>query len=235
MMLRAVIVLLCLVAMAGCSASIQGPVGSHGRSPEVSDALANSARAFVTVAERMEPVIERECLGRTRGVNCDFQLFVDDRPGVPANAFYSRNDAGRPIIVFTVPLIALAQNVHQLAFVLGHEAAHHISDHLTRQAANTTRGAQVFGGIAAALGGDVAAIQTASRLGATVGARSYSKEFELEADALGTVLTAQAGFDPILGAEFFNRIPDPGDRFLGTHPPNAERIAIVRQTAAGLR
>ncbi|HAB36898.1 MAG TPA: peptidase M48, partial [Rhodobacteraceae bacterium] len=33
---------------------------------------------------------------------------------------------------------------------------------------------------------------------------------------------------------FFNRIPDPGNRFLGTHPPNSQRIATVERTAAGL-
>jgi len=56
----------------------------------------------------------------------------------------------------------------------------------------------------------------------------------LEADRLGTVITARAGFNPVRGAEFFNRIPDPGNRFLGTHPPNAARMEIVRRTAAGL-
>jgi Zn-dependent protease with chaperone function len=38
----------------------------------------------------------------------------------------------------------------------------------------------------------------------------------------------------VRGAEYFNRVPDPGNRFLGTHPPNADRIRVVRQTAAGL-
>ncbi|MDP5361691.1 MAG: M48 family metalloprotease, partial [Paracoccaceae bacterium] len=74
----------------------------------------------------------------------------------------------------------------------------------------------------------------AQRLGASVGARTYSKEFELEADALGSRIAAAAGFDPLRGAEFFFRIPDPGDRFLGTHPPNAERLRTVRQVAASL-
>ena len=67
-----------------------------------------------------------------------------------------------------------------------------------------------------------------------VGARSYSKNFELEADALGTIITARAGYDPLRGAEFFARIPDPGDKFLGTHPPNASGLDTVRRTAAGL-
>ncbi|MGB0799102.1 MAG: peptidase M48, partial [Planktomarina sp.] len=30
------------------------------------------------------------------------------------------------------------------------------------------------------------------------------------------------------GAAYFTRIPDPGNRFLGTHPPNGARITTVR-------
>ncbi|MFT5342626.1 MAG: putative Zn-dependent protease, partial [Paracoccaceae bacterium] len=58
--------------------------------------------------------------------------------------------------------------------------------------------------------------------------------FELEADQLGTVITYYAGYNPLVGAQFFAHIPDPGDRFLGTHPPNAARLATVRRTSAQL-
>ena len=60
------------------------------------------------------------------------------------------------------------------------------------------------------------------------------KDFELEADALGTVITRKAGYKPVRGAEFFTQIADPGDRFLGTHPPNAKRIETVRRVDAQL-
>jgi predicted Zn-dependent protease len=36
------------------------------------------------------------------------------------------------------------------------------------------------------------------------------------------------------GAEYFNRLPDPKNAFLSTHPSNKARIQIVRQTAAEL-
>ncbi|MDZ4136092.1 MAG: M48 family metalloprotease, partial [Paracoccaceae bacterium] len=68
-----------------------------------------------------------------------------------------------------------------------------------------------------------------------VGARRYSKGFELEADALGAEIALRAGLDPVRGAQFFARIPDPGDAFLGTHPPNADRMATVRAAVAHLR
>ena len=78
------------------------------------------------------------------------------------------------------------------------------------------------------------AINSAQQIGATVGARTYSKNFELEADALGTRIAHSAGFDPLRGAQFFFRIPDPGDRFLGTHPANGDRLKTVQRVAAGL-
>jgi predicted Zn-dependent protease len=100
---------------------------------------------------------------------------------------------------------------------------------------NALMGAAVFGQIASAeAGATVDSIRQAQMIGAEVGARSYSKEFELEADRLGTLVAIQAGFDPVRGAEFFLRLPDPGDRFMGTHPSNAERISAVHAAAAGL-
>jgi predicted Zn-dependent protease len=88
--------------------------------------------------------------------------------------------------------------------------------------------------LAQAAGADAAAVESAQRMGATMGARGYSREFELEADALGAEIAWRAGYDPVLGAGFFDRLPDPGDRFLGSHPPNAQRKAQVRAVVAQL-
>lgn len=193
-----------------------------------------TAREFVQVVNRLEPVAERECRNRAPRLNCDFLIVVDDRPGVPANAFQTVDDTGRPIIAFTLALIADARNADEIAFVMAHEAAHHIENHLDQQRRNATLGAAVFGQLAGVYGANTESLRTAQELGAAVGARSYSKEFELEADRLGTIIATRAGYDPVRGAEFFFRVPDPGDRFLGSHPPNAERVAMVRRTAAGL-
>jgi predicted Zn-dependent protease len=215
------------------------PMGAPVQQAPVQTGQANltasqSARSFVRVVQTVEPVAERECRARTSGRNCDFNIVVDDRPGQPANAYQTEDTQGRPVIAFTLALIADAQNEDELAFVMGHEAAHHIAGHIARQQQNAMAGAVVFAGLATLSGGDASAVETAQRLGAQVGARTYSKDFELEADALGTVITARAGYNPVRGAEFFTRIPDPGDRFLGTHPPNSARIDTVRRTVAGL-
>lgn len=235
--------LLCLLILAGCTiaqpqrARITIPVPSQSALPLIGPALDQraTARSFVAVVQAVEPVAEAQCRARNPNVNCDFRIVVDDRPGMPPNAFQTLDDAGRPIIAFTLALIGQLRNPDELAFVMSHEASHHIMGHLARQRLNATLGAQVFGNLAGTIsGGDLQQVRAAQELGAAVGARTYSKDFELEADALGTEITAAAGYNPLRGAEFFFRIPDPGNRFLGTHPPNADRVAIVQQTAARL-
>lgn len=224
-------------SLAGCVATT-APPPSQPRPQPVTPSVAPAfpdremARSFVQVMQRVEPVAEAECRARAPRSNCDFKIVVDDRRNQPPNAFQTLDAQGRPVIVFTQSLIALARNADELAFVMGHEAAHHVAGHLQRQRDAATAGAVIFAGLATLTGADATAVRSATELGAAVGARSYSKEFELEADRLGTIIAKRSGFDPVRGAEFFNRIPDPGDRFLGTHPPNADRVRVVRETAA---
>lgn len=193
-----------------------------------------AAENFVAVVMQVEPVAERYCRQLRRVANCDFQIVIDDRPGQPPNAFQTLDASGRPILAFTVPLIRDARNRDELAFVLGHEAAHHIAGHLPRQQSTAMAGAVLAGILAQVSGAGEQAIAAAQDIGATVGARQYSKDFELEADGLGAEITYVAGFDPRLGAAFFDRLPDPGDQFLGTHPANADRKRVVAETVARL-
>ncbi len=194
-----------------------------------------AARNFVAVVAAVEPVAERECRARAPQLDCDFRIVIDDRPGLPPNAFQTIDDSGRPVVGFTLALIAEARNQDELAFVLGHEAAHHIAGHIPRSRQSALAGALILGTLASLSGADTGGIDTAQNLGATVGARRFSKEFELEADRLGTVVAFRAGFDPARGAAFFDRTPDPGNQFLGTHPPNADRRAAVLDTLRTLR
>ena len=236
MILRTLSALVAAVTLSACDVTPVVPLPAPTQAVDSGPVLsaAATARSFAQVVRTVEPVAERECRTRTTGLNCDFNIVVDDRPGQPANAFQTLDKQGRPVVAFTLALIADARNEDELAFVLGHETAHHIAGHIGRQQQNAVAGAVIFAGLATLSGGDTTAVETAQRLGAQVGARTYSKNFELEADALGTIITARAGYQPLRGAQFFARIPDPGDRFLGTHPPNASRLEVVRKTAAGL-
>ena len=244
--MRAFPILLTCLALAGCvvpQADLPPPerIGKAGAGElrdvvpqgEARVSARRAVRNFIAAVEAVEPVAEAVCRERAPQLNCDFRIVVDDAVNAPPNAFQTLDAEGRPIIAFTVPLIAETRNRDELAFILAHEAAHHIEGHLFEQRRNAALGATILGGLAS-LGSDAQTVQIAQEVGATLGARRYSKDFELEADRLGTIIAARAGFNPLRGAEFFFRIPDPGDRFLGTHPANADRLRVVQETAAQL-
>ena len=228
------LLLLLVLAVSGCEVSVppfpgQGTdVKAKQQGQGLTGSQANAA--FAAVVQSVEPVAERECHNRTRGLNCDFLIRIDPNPKAPANAYQSLTRSGRPVITFTRGMLADLSNRDELAFVMSHEAAHHIRGHLMRQQQNAISGAIIFAGLATAAGASVSDIAEAQDLGAMVGARSYSKDFELEADELGTIITHKAGYRPSVGVKFFARLPDPGETFLGSHPSNYDRVRVVQAT-----
>lgn len=237
--MRLPLIAILMLTLAGCVPTAPAGTGAAPVQDAAQDAAQvaarQAARTFLQVIAVVEPVAEDIC--RSRGVvrNCDFRIVVDDRPGQPANAFQTVDSRGRPVIGFTLALIADARNADELAFVLGHEAAHHVAGHIPRRKDQAMAGALAAGRLAQANGLSPDEVRAAQSIGAEVAARSYSREFELEADALGAEIAWLAGFDPVLGAGFFDRLPDPGDRFLGTHPTNAQRKAQIAATIRRLQ
>ena len=226
--------LMMVALLAGCVSTVRDPSPQALAAAGPTLAPEEATRLFSDVVRRVEPVAEAECKRLQPALNCDFRIVVETDPREPPNAFQSLERSGRPRITFTASLIAEARNADELAFILGHEAAHHIEAHIPKAQRTAALGAVLLGGIVASRGGSQEAIDQAAQLGAGLGARTFSKEMELEADVLGTRIADRAGYDPVRGALYFARIPDPGDQFLGTHPPNAERQQAVARTAAGL-
>ena len=119
------------------------------------------------------------------------------------------------------------QSDDEIAFVLSHEASHHIAGHIPRQQQQQALGALVLGGLVAAAGhayGSPAsddAIRQAMDVGAYVGARAYSQSYELEADTLGAYIAARAGYSPERGADIFGRpaLANPGGPPILASPP----------------
>lgn len=226
--MRALILLVSALTLGACVAPT--PVAA----PPVTarDVPVSVARA-IEVTARMEPVVESICRRQTPRQNCDFLFLVDREPDGGVNAYQTVHpDTGRPVVIFTVGLIRSVRNADELAFVIGHEAAHHIAQHINQQEAAARAGSQIFGASAQEQGASQEQILAAAQQGALVGLRQFSQAAELEADSLGTQITCRAGFDPIIGARFFSQLPDPDASILATHPPNAARVEIVRETAA---
>ncbi|WP_375260918.1 M48 family metallopeptidase [Palleronia sp.] len=196
-------------------------------------AIPPEALPLVEVVNRVMPVAVSACRSRGTRQRCDFLVALDDSRDVEPNAFQTLSPDGRPVIGFTLPLVQQTRNEDELAFILAHEAAHHIAGHIARGQNSARIGADLIGGLVAASGGGEVAIREAQGLGAFLGARRYAQDFELEADSLGALIAQRAGYDPQRGVMFFQNAPDPGSTFLGTHPPNAARIEVVRRTIAG--
>jgi predicted Zn-dependent protease len=233
--MRLALPLALVLALGGCVATYPTlPDAPAAQIAPIQPARA-AAENFLTVVSRVEPVAERYCRSRGIARNCDFRIVIDDRPGQPPNAFQTLDKLNRPVIGFTLALIADARNPDELAFVLGHEAAHHIEGHIPKRQDQALSGALLAGVLAQASGLSPDEVTKAQNLGAEVAARSYSKDFELQADALGAEIALVAGYDPVLGTGFFDRLPDPGDKFLGSHPPNAARKAQVAATVRRLQ
>ena len=185
---------------------------------------------FRAVVQRVEPVAEQVCREARANLNCDFLILVDERPNLQPNAYQTYQHDGRPVIIFTASLLRAMKNRDEVAFALSHEAAHHIEEHISQMQSSAIAGTLIGAIFGAAAGLDESGLDAASDIGGTIGARSYSKEHELEADALGARIAERAGYDALRGVLYFQDAADPGDRFLGTHPPNADRIRIVRRS-----
>ncbi|OYW53243.1 MAG: peptidase M48 [Rhodobacterales bacterium 12-65-15] len=222
------------LALGGCVATVPSPEVALTAETADQAAARTAALTFIEVITTVEPVAEAVCRSRGIARNCDFLIVVDDRPGQPPNAFQTLDRRGRPVIGFTLALIADARNADELAFVLGHEAAHHIAGHIPRRREEALSAALLAGLVARGSGLSPEEVKAAQELGAEVATLTYTREYELEADALGAEIALIAGFDPIRGTGFFDRLPDPGNRFLTSHPPNSQRKALVIATTRQL-
>lgn len=120
--------------------------------------------------------------------------------------------------------------------VLAHEAAHVSRRHGMRMLAQTT----LLGGISSVAFGDFSGLLATAP--AMLGHLGYSRDFEREADGDAIALLQANGISPAVMATLFERLQahqkDDGAPdlpiALGSHPPDAERIARFRD-AAGLR
>jgi predicted Zn-dependent protease len=143
-------------------------------------------------------------------------------------------------------LIAITQTRDELASVLAHEMTHINQRHIARGFANSQRmtilgaAAMILGVLAASRSrngaGDAAgALITGGQAGAIQGQLNFSRDMEREADRIGTLVMAGAGFQPSGMASMFERLQGSsrlndsgGFPYLRSHPLTTERIGEAR-------
>ena len=157
-----------------------------------------------------------------------FHVLADPRT---VNAFAL---PGGPIFI-TEGLLRRLRSEDELAGVLGHEIGHVIGRHSSEQLAKQQLTQGLIG--AAVLGtGDYTTAQIGQLVGGLINMR-YGRDDELESDALGIRIMAEAGYDPsaMLGVMRTLAKASGGSRqpeFFSTHPHPENREARIREEIA---
>ena len=163
--------------------------------------------------------------------NADWEFVVFEVPN-QINAFAM---AGGKVGVFT-GLFKIIGNDDQLASVLAHEIAHvaarHVNERLSQDMV-IQGGGLVVGGIMSTTGtGALTANAVLDAYGLTTGISSVSfdRKKEKEADHIGVMYMARAGYDPEESIRLIERLEEATSglaappAFLSTHPSNPERL-----------
>ncbi|MCI0512963.1 M48 family metallopeptidase [candidate division KSB1 bacterium] len=141
-------------------------------------------------------------------------------------------------VAFYTGILPLTQDATGVAVVMGHEVAHALAQHGNER---MSQGLLVeLGGITLAKALEQKPETTrnlwlqAFGLGAQIGFMlPYSRKHESEADRIGLVIMAKAGYDPNLSVPFWERMSQLGGQappeFLSTHPANTTRIADLKK------
>jgi beta-barrel assembly-enhancing protease len=189
--------------------------------------ISGNAEATALV-QRVGAKLVRESFAAGSPYRFSFHVLADPRT---VNAFAL---PGGPVFV-TEGLLRRLRNEAELAAVLGHEVAHVIARHSSEQLAKQQLTQGLVG--AAVLGtGDYTTAQIGQLVGGLINMR-YGRDDELESDALGIRIMAEAGYDPraMLGVMQMLAKASGGSRqpeFFSTHPAPENRLARIREELA---
>ncbi len=142
---------------------------------------------------------------------------------------------GGKVVVYS-GILPLTQDETGLAVVMGHEIAHAVARH-----GNERMSEQILiqlGGIGLAVALSQKQQETQNiflmcyGVGGVLGSLAYSRVHEYEADKLGMVFMAMAGYNPEKAVDFWQRMASQSKtnmpQFLSTHPSDENRIKEIR-------
>lgn len=136
-------------------------------------------------------------------------------------------------------LIEAAHNEGEMAGVIAHEISHVALRHGTAQAAKAQKyqtGAAVIGILGSIFGGP--AVGQLGQMGVGAYFLKFSREFERDADILGSQIMARAGYDPHDLANMFRTLEQQGGKagpqWLSDHPNPGNRFEYINREADAL-
>ena len=174
------------------------------------------------IGARIEP-FTRDCNSRAAHWKWEINLIGSRQ----INAFCM---PGGKIAFFWGILSELQLSDDEVAMVMGHEIAHALLEHAREQMGKNvvTSGAMRLGAALLGLGqiGDIGA-----QIGSQLLSLKFSRDDESEADALGLVMAAKAGYDPRAGVTLWQKMTAGAGgtppALLSTHPAGPTRIKDI--------
>lgn len=143
---------------------------------------------------------------------------------------------GGKVVVYT-GILPVTQDEASLAVVMGHEIAHAVARHGNERMSQ---------GMLVQLGGQALSVALQAKpqltqqvflqsfgIGSQLGLLKFSRTDESEADKMGLVFMAMAGYNPESALPFWERMAKSGGQkppeFLSTHPSDETRIATLKE------
>lgn len=143
---------------------------------------------------------------------------------------------GGKVVVYS-GIMPLVQNETGLATVLGHEIAHAVSRHgnerMSQELLVQAGGAALSVALANKPGQTQSIFNAVYGVGGQLGTLAYGRKHESEADHMGLIFMALAGYNPNEAINFWQRMSaNAGQKppeILSTHPADATRIKQIRE------
>lgn len=145
-------------------------------------------------------------------------------------------------VVFYTGILPTCKTEAGIAVVMGHEVAHAIAEHGRERMSRAmmAQGLTQVGAVAAGVAtGDQRVMEAAGQvlgIGTTLGGvLPNSRKQESEADKIGLIFMAMAGYDPNEAVAFWQRMAEAGKnsqkppKLLSTHPADESRIAELQK------
>jgi predicted Zn-dependent protease len=136
-------------------------------------------------------------------------------------------------VAFYTGIMPICKDENGVAVVMGHEVAHAVANHGRERMSQQILAVYGLGTLSALMGQNPGAgkqiLMQAAGVGTGVGMLKFSREHESEADRMGLIFMAMAGYDPSGAPKFWERMTEMSGgqeppEFLSTHPSHSTRI-----------